>query len=95
MDEQALALQIEEGKVAVAAAQNLISAHKKIYDEAGTGDDLFAEVLASDNFTPEFKDIVKKERVEAIAKIEQQMQQNVQLPGKRSRIAGHAGVTKI
>ena len=93
MDEQALKIQIEEGKVAIAAAQKLISDNKSLYEQTGVGDDLFAKVLANDNFTPEFKDIVKDERAKAISKMEDQGKRHG--VSKRSKIAGHAGVTKI
>ena len=93
MDEQALQLQIEEGQVAIAAAQKLISDNKSLYKETGVGDDLFAKVLANDNFTSEFKDIVKDERAKAISKIKDQGRRHE--ASKRSKIAGHAGVTKI
>ena len=93
MDEQELERQIEEGKSTVAKAENSIAEQKSLYEEAGVGEDLFAEVLASDNFTQEFKDIVKAERAKAISDMETQDQKHA--PSKSSKIAGHAGVTKI
>ncbi|MBC6413324.1 MAG: hypothetical protein GDA45_00090 [Chromatiales bacterium] len=95
MDEKALEDQIEEAKVLVATATESVAAHKKMYDEIGAGDDMFSQVLNSDNFTPEFKNIVKEQRERATAKIEEQSKQQTQTAGKSSKIAGHAGVTKI
>lgn len=93
MDEQELNLQIKEGESTVAKAEKLISEQKALYEQAGVGEDFFAEVLASDNFTQEFKDMVKAERAKAISDIETRTQKHV--PSKSSKIAGHEGVTKI
>ena len=93
MNEPELDQQIQEGQAVIARAQKLVAENKALYEEAGVGSDLFADVLNSDNFTQEFKDIVKAERAKAVAKIEDQVRQHA--PGKSSKIAVNKNATKI
>ena len=93
MDTQELDNQIEEGKSVVARAEKIVAEHKALNEKAGISDDIFAEVLASDNFSREFKDKIREERAKAISDIEAQSRKYAQ--GGSSKITSRHSVTKI
>lgn len=93
MDIQELDNQIEEGKSVVASAARLLAEQKAINEKAGVSDDIFAEVLASDNFSREFKDKIREERAKAISDIEAQSQKYIK--SRNSKITSRQSVTKI
>lgn len=93
MEEQELEQQVAEAQSVVAKAEKLINEHKAFDENVGIGNDLFAEVLASDNFTPEVKAMIKEERAKAIAELE--VRNKVHARGESSRIASHHRATKI
>ena len=92
MNEQELDDQIEEGKSLVARAEQLVAANRSLNEEAGISDDIFAEVLASDNFDREFKDKIREERAKAISEIETRSKQAQTVS---SKITSRSDVTRI
>ena len=93
MNTQELDNQIEEGQSVVARAEELMAAQRSLNEEAGISGDIFAEVLASDNFSGEFKDKIRDARAKAISEIEARSKNYTQ--GGSNKIASHQGVTKI
>lgn len=95
MNDQEIDQQIAEGKSIVEKAEKLVAEQKALNERLGIGDDIFSEVLASDNFPKELKDKIRQERDKTIAEIEAKSSTSSQVQGKRSKISNREGVTRI
>ena len=93
MDERALAKQIEETEAAIARAEDVIAKGQQFEEEMGISGDLFADVLASDNFTDEFKQLIRDERAKVLAKMQAERAHHTH--SRSSKITARKGVTRI
>ena len=94
MTEEELDQLIEEGQAIIAKAEKSVEAQKQFDAQHGISEDFFADVMDSDQCTPQFKELIEKERAAVMEKINEE--DATQSPsGSSSKIGTRKGVTRI
>ena len=94
MTEEELNQLIEEGQAIIAQAEKSVEAQKQFNAQHGISEDFFSDIMNSDQCTPQFRELIEKERAAVMKKISEE-EATPSPSGSSSKIGTRKGVTRI